>query len=81
MVGKGLTLCSYSCSAREGKLSTPFHHCSWCQLQRTLNIAHNKLLHVKALVAEILQTSVYLVSFPGFIMFTPPERVKAWERG
>ncbi len=24
----------------------------------TLNIAHNKLLHVKALVAEILQTSV-----------------------
>ncbi len=27
----------------------------------TLNIAHNKLLHVKALVAEILQTSVYAI--------------------
>ncbi len=26
----------------------------------TLNIAHNKLLHVKALVAEILQTSVHV---------------------
>ncbi len=39
----------------------------------TLNIAHNKLLHVKALVAEILQTSVKYD-----IQYQPPSINSYW---